>query len=1510
MKKNFLFLSILIYLRILIFSQSTSTCVNCIQTPSHSKNPNNSQPIIYNGNQALATNYTITACGLNYVYASNPLFARTGNNFTLSVTQPASFSISGIPACGVIEKAFLYVATSGDSTAISASIANPGFGSSIFNMAIVGTGPDKNWGFKGSYTYRADVTPVISGNGSYTISGISTSTSNLGNDANGAMLMIIYSDRSQNYTGSIVIADGSLVNATPGGSVIATIGNFDVCGTPTLTSNFMLVDDLQQYGTTEFSFNSAVPNFTQNPSFDQPWSFISNPGNPALNGQTTANFGLINTADTAGIVMAGLYYRTACLVCPEPLVLVAASTPSCLATATVVVSGGVGPYTYTWTGTAQTTDTVSGLSAGTQSVVVSDNLSCLIDTAVFNVVTPAATITASSGTFCVGYNTNLSVGAATSYTWNPSATLNTSNAQNVVAVPLSTTIYTVDYSDAQGCSGQAFPTAFVTLTQTISISNSTLCAGANVTLSTNSFTGDAYFWQGPLSYTSSLQNPVIANVTGSQSGTYNLSVTTIPGCTSTAVSQVTVASLPNPIIGSNAPLCSNSNLNFTGSGASTYSWSGPNGFTSSAQNPTIVAATATQAGTYALTASFGNGCSRTVTSSVVVFALPSPSVVASATNVCVGRSVTFSVTNVAGVSYQWNGPNGFISTLPSPSIAAITLSANGVYTLTVTNGNSCQASTTKTVAALLNPTVSASSPTPCFGAPATLTANGAGFFTWIGPSGYFQQPLIPFTTISVTNISSVGVYTIILTSALNTCSANATTTLSTKPLPIVAATGSLVCLNSPATLTASGGIIYDWIGPLTYTAAGATASVASANPFTTGIYSVVVTAVNTCSAMTTATIGTIQPPTVTATGTTLCLNQPFTMIAGGASSYTWSGPSAYNSIGSAAFVPNVNPASVGTYTVFGRAANSCTGISTSTLATLPLPGIATVGASVCINYAALLQASGGLSNGTGYRWAGPGGFISFAQNAIIPTATNVAPQTYTVVGTSANTCTNTAFATLSTFSIPQISASAVTVCYGYPATITATGANTYTWAGPNSNNFTGSANNFIAIVDSLSRGTYTVYGTSVNGCTNVASVNINTQPIPKITTTSTSVCYLQSATLTASGGVSGSYFWTGPEGFSSNQQNPVINIANNVAPQIYTVTATGLNTCTNSGTAVLNTYPLPQPSYNATSTVCMGSYVTLQALGASSFTWVGPRSYQSFNKDISFPTFDPGQSGTYSLNAIDIRGCKNFTTAVVIINPLPKGDLVSNGGKNNCVPFCSDFRIKRNTVSPILNTLWTLNGNFFQTETFNYCKQTAGTDKVSGQFTDAAGCINTLTFAITSYPTPIANFLTTPEKPFETSDQVFLNDQSFGDQITSWKWSFLKNDSLISYNQNTSYVFEETGDHAIVLNIANVWGCNDSVSKTIKIDTEIRLFIPNAFTPDRDGLNEVFKPKGKGIAEYTLEVFNRRNEKLFESKDFETGWDGTYKGNDCPYDLYVWKIAARDAKKKPYTLTGTVTLLR
>lgn len=1509
MKVRLTFILFFICSFLLSFSQQHAL-PNAIQVKNQAGNQQT-----FNGNQDLLTNYTLSACGLNYAQASTVLFGRSGNNYSPTVTQPASLTISGIPPCAVIERAFLYTSLVGTDTAFAANITNPLSGNSVFSMPLIGSAADKNWGRAGSFAYRADVSLIVSGNGTYLVTGIPTSTALTEDDANGLTLLVIYSDRTQGYTGNIVLADGCVTSAATQFST--AISGFSVCSAPLAGHSFMIIDDLQQNGATALYLNSATPNFTLPAASGQAWNFVSDPAAALVAGQTSAQFGVDSAADTLGMVLAGLYYRTGCATCPQTLTLAASSTPSCLASATVVASGGWPPYNYSWSGTAQTTSVVSGLSAGTTTVTVSDQYGCIVADTTVTVVTPAPPISITGGSVCIGFAVPLTSGAAAGYTWNPSGLVDAPNAQNVNASPLATTIYTLDYVDASGCTGSQTTQVTVSYTQNIGVSSTTLCAAQQLNLSANSFTGAAYYWTGPAAYnyTSALQGnpPGFATNTG-MSGVYNLSVTSVPGCTSMASTNVTVFPLPVPAIVSNGTICTGFNLTLNGSGGTAYSWTGPNGFVSTAQNTLVAAAGTLATGMYSLTASYTTGCVQTATLDALVRALPPASCAITSSNVCLGRTINFAATG--GVSYQWSGPNSFTSNLQNPTIPAITLAANGVYTVLVTDATGCQASAITTLAALFNPTVNMVCPVTCYGSVATLTANGLGFYTFRGPGGFIDtSPPIPQVGVSITTVvasaSSAGVYTIELQSALNSCTAQATGTLVVIPVPTIVATGSTVCYNAVATLTATGGVAagYSWTGPQSYTAATSLAFIPVTNTLTAGIYTVVGTAPNNCTASATATLMTMPLPTVQPTGTVICLNEPFTFSVTGASTYTWAGPSAFSATGPNPLVVSVNPATAGLYTVVGTAPNTCTQVATASLTFMPLPTITTTPDNVCLNSPALLLSAGGKPNG--YTWTGPNGYSSLADNAMIPAAVSAAPQVYTVVGTDAvNSCTNVATALLTTKPLPNVATTNSAVCYLEPFSIPAAGADTYTWSGPSSYSFVGQSAP-VPIINELTAGSYTVIGTNtVSTCTNVAVADITIMPLPTITAISSTVCYREPATLKAGGGILTGYSWTGPGGYSSNQPNAFIPSANSAAPQIYTVVGTAPNTCTNVTTATLSTLPLPVPTYTAPQRVCFNSNISLAAGGALTYTWTGPYYYSSSAREVTFPAYNMEQAGTYTLSVNDERGCFNDTTLNILIDAQPDGFLVSNNNNGYCTPYCSTFSLSNTGESQIVNTVWAVGNGTLNTPSFNYCATQPGVRYATGSFTNALGCSSTFSMPIVANPKPEADFYFRPERPVENVDLAEFNCVSKGEQLQTWNWYFTKNDSYVGQGRSTSYVFEEAGSYQVAMVVTNRWGCSDTAVKSLLVLNDVKLFVPDAFSPNGDGLNDVFQPKGRGVQKYNLTIYNRWGTLVFTSTDFLKGWDGQVNGSPASDDVYVWRIIYTDINFRISELSGQVTLVR
>jgi gliding motility-associated-like protein len=147
---------------------------------------------------------------------------------------------------------------------------------------------------------------------------------------------------------------------------------------------------------------------------------------------------------------------------------------------------------------------------------------------------------------------------------------------------------------------------------------------------------------------------------------------------------------------------------------------------------------------------------------------------------------------------------------------------------------------------------------------------------------------------------------------------------------------------------------------------------------------------------------------------------------------------------------------------------------------------------------------------------------------------------------------------------------------------------------------------------------------------------------------------------------------------------------------------------------------------------------------------------------------------------------------------------------------------------------------------------------------------------------------------------------------TQWTWHFLTEtkNTITKFGNEATYKYSEAGTYPVSLVVTNNFGCIDTVVKSIVVADDYGLFIPNAFTPNNDGVNDTFVPKGHGIKSYTLVIFNRWGEQLYKTNHFETGWDGYYKGELSKSDVYTWKINCVDVKNKSHELVGSFTLIR
>ncbi len=497
-----------------------------------------------------------------------------------------------------------------------------------------------------------------------------------------------------------------------------------------------------------------------------------------------------------------------------------------------VIVTGSGPFTYTWTNGLNAVvgngANLNSQPAGTYNLqVLGTGNGCLNSFGPYSIINPGAppapTASATSNSLCAGGTINLFASSSFStpptYNWSGPSGFNTTTQNPTIpsATNLMSGIYSV-YASANGCSGAAANVTITVLNNPVPVASSSFsnyCAGSNVFLFAS--TANTYNWSGPNGFTSSVQNPTITNAQATASGLYLLNVSTA-GCSGNTSINVTVNANPALIaFASSSAVCTGNPINLNASGGNSYTWSGPNGYISTVQNPTITITSTLSTGVYSVSVQNSAGCSSFSTVAIQVNNLPVFNASALTTSVCTNSAILLTASGNSITTYNWSGPNGFISSSQNPTLSTSSNSNSGNYTITVTNVNNCQANLTVpvNVYSLTTLTASASNTLFCTGNVVNLIGNSnASIFNWSGPNSFTSTSQNPSIANAQTNVA--GTYTLVITDA-NGCTNSATTNVTINQTPsLVGSNNALTCAGQNVVLLANfgTGVAVNWYSDL------------------------------------------------------------------------------------------------------------------------------------------------------------------------------------------------------------------------------------------------------------------------------------------------------------------------------------------------------------------------------------------------------------------------------------------------------------------------------------------------------------------------------------------------------------------------------------------------------------------------------------------------------------------------------------------------------------------------
>ena len=446
-----------------------------------------------------------------------------------------------------------------------------------------------------------------------------------------------------------------------------------------------------------------------------------------------------------------------------------------------------------------------------------------------------------------------------------------------------------------------------------------------------------------------------------------------------------------------------------------------------------------------------------------------------------------------------------------------------------------------------------------------------------------------------------------------------------------------------------------------------------------------------------------------------------------------------------------------------------------------------------------------------------------------------------------------------------------------------------------------------SLVNNLPQGNYQVTVTDFNGCTIQSSASI-TQPtaINLGLTPDPTICVGQSASVTANanGGTPPYVFkWNTGHIGATLQASPVITTS-------YNVFLTDSNGCNSPlRYANINVNPVLALVITDGDTLCEGQSTTLTATpsggngGPYIINWNGQA------QSTSSITVTPLQTTNYVATLTD--GCTVLpatASTVVVVNPLPQVVFVPLATEG-CVPLTVDFQ---NMSSNGSSWQWTFgDGDKDTLVNPSHTYTQAGTYSVGLYAVSNAGCENQLILddAIQVYENPQAAFTSNRLEASILDPWFEFRNLSVG--ASTYLWDFGDNRTL-STDVNPMYVYGDTGTYQIVMTATSEHQCSDTAYGEVHVSGAVTVYIPNAFTPNSDGRNELFSVSGIGYTELQMIIFDRWGNMLFNQTSSNPGWNGMNMFNNsmCQQGVYVYKVIVKNIFNKQQEFKGTVSLLR
>jgi len=766
----------------------------------------------------------------------------------------------------------------------------------------------------------------------------------------------------------------------------------------------------------------------------------------------------------------------------------------------------------------------------------------------------------------------------------------------------------------------------------------------------------------------------------------------------------------------------------------------------------------------------------------------------------------------------------------------------------------------------------------CGSSPVSLFATGGTTYSWT-PAASLDNPASATPTASPTKTTTY----VVKVDDGSGCSKTDSVKVTVKNLPVILKSGDTsICVNSVAQLSASGGSSYSWTPAASLNQPSSATPVAS--PATSTKYFVIVTDNSGCSNKDSINVTVNSLPVVgKSNDTSICKNSSVQLSASGGSSYSWTPSSSLNNPNIAN--PVASPSASTKYYIKVTNANGCSKADSVQVTVKSLPMVSkSKDTTICTNSFAKLSASGGSS----YSWT-PSTSLDDALSQS-PVATPTVTTKYYVTVMDNSGCSQKDSINIFVDNLPAVSTSNDTsICENTTVPLSSTGGSSYSWTPVNTLD---DATIATPLATPLTSTTYFVTVTDSNGCSRKDSVEVAVNSLPVISKSNdTTICSNSSVKLFASGG--STYSWTPAASLS----NPAISdpVASPTASTTYLMTVSN-GGCSSKDSVRVTVNPTASISTSNDTTICNNSSVKIFASGGVSYQWF-PASPLD-NALSPTPIATPASTTVFHVDITDSYSCR-YSDSVKIAVRAPATFSIS---PDNSV--CANMSQQLNASGGDVYEWYP--ASFLSDSQISNPIATPDSTITYSVIIKDTGCVqtDTLSTKVTVLASP--NINATRANDIDCSFSSSQLNASGGNSYTWTPATSLDNagigNPVASPTTTTTYTVTGKDEN----------GCSNSDTITVKVNFSGNVVygLPDAFTPNGDGLNDCFGVKKWGqVSQLDLRIYNRFGQLVFQTNNPNKCWDGTYKGNPQQADVFVYTIKAKAAcgniDKK-----GTVTLLR